>query len=666
MIPINRTYAPLQAFVEELYRCGMRHAVTSPGSRNAPLALTLAAQEGVEAVSVLDERSAGFVALGMAKASGQPVAVTCTSGTAAANLHPAVVEAWEARVPLIVLTADRPPELREVGAGQAIDQIKLYGSAAKWFVEVGTHDPARDTAIHHRALACRAFWTAAGGRPGPVHLNFPLREPLAPAPEEAAGAAPGVLGPAAGPLGPAPGPLDPAAAPLGPAPGPLDPAPGPLDRADWQGRPGGRPWTEVREHASAPHADDVHALAERIAAEPRGVIVCGATGELIAEQAAWLAAASGWPLLAEPTSGVRCGEHDRSHVIAHYDVLLRIEDFAAQHAPGLVLRVGDMPTSKPLRAFVAESSQIVVDPHGAWHEPTRTAELMLQAAAAPSLGALAAAVEMRGGAKPRGAGAGAEPRGAGAGAEPRGAGAGAQPRGAGAGAQPCEAGGGAEPRVAGGGAEPRVAGGGAEPRVAGGGAVPLRGGWLAGWREADAKVWAAVEAAPDQFEGKVLAGLEPELPDEAVVWVSSSMPIRDVEAYFPQSPKRLRFLANRGANGIDGVPSSAMGAAIATGLPTWVLIGELALQHDAGGLLAARRAGVELEIVCVNNGGGGIFDFLPVAEHADPAAYEAHVATPSDVVDLAALWPGLREIRTDRRQNVALHRELVERVAQSL
>ncbi len=548
MIPINRTYAPLQAFVEELYRCGMRHAVTSPGSRNAPLALTLAAQEGVEAVSVLDERSAGFVALGMAKASGRPVAVTCTSGTAAANLHPAVVEAWEARVPLIVLTADRPPELREVGAGQAIDQIKLYGSAAKWFVEVGTHEPGLETAIHHRALACRAYWTAGGGRPGPVHLNFPLREPLAPVPEE-------------------------------------------LEPGDWEGRADGGPWTEVREHASAPHADDVHAVAERIAAEPRGVIVCGPTTELIAEQAALLAAASGWPLLAEPTSGVRCGEHDRSHVIAHYDVLLRIEDFASQRAPELVLRVGDMPTSKPLRAFVARSSQIVIDPYGAWHEPTRTAELLLQAAAAPTLGALAAAVEMRAGPE---------------------------------------------------------------------------GGWLAGWRQADARVSAAVEASPDGFEGKVLAGLEPELPDEAVVWVSSSMPIRDVEAYFPQSQKRLRFLANRGANGIDGVPSSAMGAAIATGLPTWVLIGELALQHDAGGLLAARRAGVELEIVCLNNGGGGIFDFLPVAEHGDPAAYEMHIATPSGVVDLAALWPGLREIRTDRRQNVALHRELVERVAQSL
>jgi 2-succinyl-5-enolpyruvyl-6-hydroxy-3-cyclohexene-1-carboxylate synthase len=547
MIPINRTYAPLQAFVEELYRCGMRHAVTSPGSRNAPLALTLAAQEGIEAVSVLDERSAGFVALGMAKASGRPVAVTCTSGTAAANLHPAVVEAWEARLPLIVLTADRPPELREVGAGQAIDQIKLYGSAAKWFVEVGTHDPKRETAIHHRALACRAYWTAAGGRPGPVHLNFPLREPLAPKTEE-------------------------------------------LEPADWAGRDDGSPWTAVREHASAPHADDVHALAERIAAEPRGVIVCGASGERIAEPAARLAAQTGWPLLAEPTSGVRCGEHDRTHVIAHYDMLLRVERFAREHAPGLVLRVGDMPTSKPLRAFVAGSSQIVIDPHGAWHEPSRTAEVVLQAAAAPALDALAFAVEMRSGV--------------------------------------------------------------------------AEAGWVESWRAADAKVWAAVLAAPDVFEGKLLATVDP--PDDAIVWVSSSMPIRDVEAYFPQSSKRLRFLANRGANGIDGVVSSAMGAAIATGLPTWVLIGELALQHDAGGLLAARRAGVPLEIVCVNNGGGGIFDFLPVAEHADPSAYETHIATPSDVVELAALWPGLREIRTDRRQNVALHRELVERVAQSL
>jgi 2-succinyl-5-enolpyruvyl-6-hydroxy-3-cyclohexene-1-carboxylate synthase len=548
MIPINRTYAPLQAFVDELVRCGLRHAVTCPGSRNAPLILTLAGHPGIEAVSVIDERAAGFVALGLAKASGRPAAVTCTSGTAAANLHPAVAEAWEARVPLIVLTADRPPELRGVGAGQAIDQLGLYGSAAKWFVEVGTHEPGRETAIHYRSLGCRAYWTAGGGRPGPVHLNFPLREPLAPVEED-------------------------------------------LSAGDWSGRDDGRPWTELREHASAPHADDVHGLAARIAGTPRGAIVCGPIQEEVAEPAARLAAEAGWPLLAEPTSGVRCGGHDRSHVIAHYDVLLRVDSFAREHTPELVLRVGDTPTSKPLREWLAGAPQVVLDPHAAWNEPTRRAELLLQAAAAPTLDALGATLEMR--------------------------------------------------------------------------SAERDPGWLGSWREADALVQPALAESPDPFEPKVLAGLEPELPDDALVWVSSSMPIRDVEAYFPQSPKRLRFLANRGANGIDGVVSSALGAALGSGRPTWLLTGELALLHDVGGLLAARRAGVDLQIVCLNNGGGAIFDFLPVAERADPAVYEEHIATPAGV-DLAQLAPGLTEVRTDRTENVALHRAVVERVARTL
>jgi 2-succinyl-5-enolpyruvyl-6-hydroxy-3-cyclohexene-1-carboxylate synthase len=476
------------------------------------------------------------------------VAVTCTSGTAAANLHPAVVEAWEARVPLIVLTADRPPELRDVGAGQAIDQIDLYGSSVKWFVEVGSHDPGRETAIHHRALGCRAYWTAAGGRPGPVHLNFPLREPLAP-------------------------------------------VPGDLFPEHWAGRSAGRPWTELREHASAPHADDVHELAARMATSGRGAIVCGPGHEEVAEPASRLAAATGWPLLAEPTSGVRCGEHDRSHLVAHYDVVLRVESFAAAHAPELVLRVGDTPTSKPLREWLAGVPQVLLDPHAVWHDPTRRAELILASAAAPTLDALASAIEVR--------------------------------------------------------------------------SAERDPDWLSSWRAADALVPPALAESPDPFEPKLIAGLEPELPDDALVWISSSMPIRDAEAYFPQSQKRLRLLANRGANGIDGVVSSALGAAIASGRPTWLLIGELALQHDIGGLLAARRAGVPLEIVCFDNGGGSIFDFLPVAEHAEPGAYEQHIATPT-TTDLAALAPGLRLFRTERATNVALHRAVVERVAARL
>ena len=570
MIPINRTYAPLQALVDELARCGLRRAVTCPGSRNAPLILSLVGDERLECTSVIDERSGGYLALGMAKASGLPVAITCTSGTAAANLLPAVVEANEARVPLIVLTADRPPELRDVGAGQAIDQIKLYGSAAKWFAEVGNHDPGRESAVHHRALACRAFWMAVGGRPGPVHLNFPLREPLAPMPQE-------------------------------------------LDAADWEGRADGRPWVELRDHSSAPHADDVHGLAERIAATPRGAIVCGPTAERVAEPVARLAAEAGWPVLAEPTSGVRCGDHDRSHVVAHYDVLLRAEAFTAGHAADLVLRVGDTPTSKPLRAWLAAAPQVVLDPHAAWHEPTRMAQRLLHADAAPACDALAAALEML--------------------------------------------------------------------------RAPLDPDWLASWRDADALVAPALDGAPDPFEPKAYAALEPALPDEALLWLSSSMPVRDVESFFPQSPKPLRFLANRGANGIDGVVSSAAGAALASGRPTYLLTGELALLHDLGGLLAARRAGAELTIVCVNNGGGGIFDFLPLAAAAEPGPYEEHIATPSgvdlgDVAELAGLHhtvagspeevraaaaePALIEFPSNRVENLRLHREFFERIAVQL
>jgi len=584
MIPINRTFAPVQALVDELSRCGMRHAVTSPGSRNAPIALTLAADERIDAVSVIDERAAGFVALGMAKASGRPVAVTCTSGTAAANLLPAVVEAYEARVPLIVLTADRPPELRDVGAGQAIDQLKLFGSAAKWFVEVGNGEPGREWATHIRALACRAWWTAGGGRPGPVHLNLPLREPLAPVADD-------------------------------------------IEVADWQGRDDGRPWVELREHSSAPDADDLQVLAERIVAAPRGVIVCGEAPGLKpgtpslpwkcstnSEAIARLAAVSGWPILAEPASGLRCGEHDRSHVVAHYDVLLRDEAFAERARPDLILRIGDMPTSKSLRRWLAGTDQVVVDPDAAWNEPTRTAAMLLHADPVRTCDALAAAIEVRG--------------------------------------------------------------------------ADADSGWVGLWRDADEVVSSAFAEAPDGFEARAYAGIEDALPENGLVWVSSSMPIRYAESYFPSSPKSLRFLSNRGANGIDGVVASAAGAAHATGRPTFVLIGEIALLHDVGGLLAARRAGIDLTIVCVDNGGGGIFDFLPVAEHADAATYEDHVATATEI-DLAALaaladiphrlastpaklasalatGPGLIEVPADRAESVAFSRALTTTVASRL
>ncbi len=192
----NAIFAPLRILVDELRRCGVVHAVVSPGSRDAPLLYALADQDGITTHSVLDERAAGFVALGLAKSTDRPVVVACTSGTAAANLMPAVVEAGEANVALIVLTADRPPELRDVGAGQSIDQIKLFGTLVRWFNEAGSMPLDEAALVHHRALACRAVAEATGSRPGPVHVNLPLRDPLHPVPEDltALAATDGALG----------------------------------------------------------------------------------------------------------------------------------------------------------------------------------------------------------------------------------------------------------------------------------------------------------------------------------------------------------------------------------------------------------------------------------------------------------------------------------------
>src|SRR4051812_3442177 len=226
-MPATDTYLGLRAFADELARCGLREACTSPGSRSTPLVLSLAREPRIRATSHIDERSGSFFALGLAKATGLPVALACTSGTAAANYAPAVVEAHEARVPLLVLTADRPPELRDLGAGQTIDQVKLYGSAAKWFLEVDEQPAAAERMRWLRPLACRAHWTAPAGGPGPAPLTSPLRDPLV-----------------------------------------LD-EPLPDDEPGGGGRAGGRPWVTRPRTATEPGHALVDGLAAELAARPR-------------------------------------------------------------------------------------------------------------------------------------------------------------------------------------------------------------------------------------------------------------------------------------------------------------------------------------------------------------------------------------------------------------
>src|SRR4051812_24156541 len=361
MDPTNANTALASAFAEELARGGLRLAVVSPGSRSTPLAVALWRQPGIGGSGIVDERSAGFFPLGAAQAGGEPVALLCTSRAALGNYHPAVVEADESAIPLLVLSADRPPELRGIGAGQTIDQIKPFGSSVRWFCEVGTHEADDGGLLHYRSVACRALAAARSEtRPGPVHLNLPWREPLAPVPVDGAVSA-----------------TDPLA----------------LEGRD------GRPLTAVTRIDLEPSAFLLDEMAAHIGDAIAGVIVAGRQLDPeLREPLAHLARVSGFPILAEPTSQLRCGPHDRANVISSYDLLLREEHFAHSVVPDLVLRFGAMPTSKPLRSWLAASGadEIVVDPYGGWNEPTRRAAALLRADPTELASGWAARVEKTG------------------------------------------------------------------------------------------------------------------------------------------------------------------------------------------------------------------------------------------------------------------------------
>ena len=336
MTPVNPSTAFGVTFADELIRCGLREVVVAPGSRSTPLAMAFfetgqqqaGQQQRVRLHVRIDERSASFTALGLAKASRRPVAVLCTSGTAAANFHPAVIEADESGVPLIVLTADRPPELRGIGANQAIDQIKLYGGAVRWFSEAGLPEPRPGMAGYWRSLACQAWAHAAGdvgGLAGPVHLNLPFREPLVPA--------------------------------------------GGDDGVEWPeslaGRPGGQPWTRFHGR-DAPGGELVLPWTER------GVVVCG-DGDYDALALVELGERAGWPVLAEPSSGGRRGPN----ALSAYQYLLATPEFVRAYQPDLIVSAGRPGLSRAQIAFLGAGSArrhvVVAQGPGRWADPQRAA-----------------------------------------------------------------------------------------------------------------------------------------------------------------------------------------------------------------------------------------------------------------------------------------------------
>lgn len=498
-------FACASAFVDGLVASGLEHVCVSPGSRSTPIVLAFARDDRVWVHVHLDERASAFVALGIAKASGRPAAVVCTSGTAAANLFPAVVEASMSRTPLLALTADRPPELRGVGANQTIDQRDLFGRYVRWHVDAPVPDERRDAGRLWRLLGREAYEHAC--RPGPVHVNLPYRDPLVPGGEAV----------------------------------PFDDEPSFSTEARAPG------------FGRAPTEEDVEAFVSVVGGVERGLVYVGSLRRP-ATEIVELGARLGWPVVAEPTSGVRV-----PGTLAAGGALLADEAFARGHVPDGVVQFGAAPTSRPALAVVGTAGGLViVDPDDLVADPHRRASRRFVVDAAGLADAATRRLAHR-----------------------------------------------------------------------------EDGEWMSRWRTADAAARHAIDATIDgwdePFEGRLARDVAAAAPEGSVLLVGSSMPVRDLDGYM--APREgLRVLANRGASGIDGFVSTALGVA-ATGATTTVLCGDLTLLHDVGSLLWSARGRHDVVFVVPNNDGGVIFSFL---EHRALPELEELFTTPHGL-DLGAV-----------------------------
>ena len=556
------------ALVEGLAAGGLRDVVMCPGSRSGPLAITFAGSTAIKTWVHLDERSAGFFALGIAKGSRRPAVVMTTSGTAAANLLPAVVEARLMGVPLVVITADRPPELVDWGANQTIEQTGMYGVHVKWAADLPVPEVNVRLTDYASAIGRRAYATAAGYPSGPVHLNVPFREPLAPV--AITGEEMEVSG-----------------------------GGGILDGVEVGGLQDG--WEAGREFGA------------RVGGVERGLIVCGPqSNPELAGAVSEAARSLGYPILADPLSQVRCGTHDLSQVIGFYDLMLRDQGLWERIEPEVVLRFGAWPTSKSLGTFLARfrDARHVLVPETGWPDPHHLASDVVQ---------VDPVTFCRG-------------------------------------------------------------------MIAGGGGREGESRWLDEWVGLSRSVGEGVEGhmagINELFEGKIFHEIQEHIPEPAILFAGNSMPVRDMDTFMPASERNIRVMGNRGASGIDGVVSTALGAGSGAGVPVVAVVGDLSFFHDITGLLMTRNSEINATIVVVNNDGGGIFSFLPQAEH--PAHFEKVYGTPhgltfGSVAELYGLeytrvstWEefgeavvrgtsdigtSIIEVPSSRERNVVLHRE---------
>ena len=501
--------AYLAAFVVELVQTGIKDVVVSPGSRSTPMAMVMAEHPELNIHIHVDERSAAFFALGIAKATNKPVAILCTSGTAAANYFPAIIEARYSRVPLLVLTADRPHELREVGAPQAIDQIHLYGQHVKWFADMALPENSNELIRYARTVGARAAAIASQAPAGPVHLNFPFREPLIPKLDE--------------------------------------------EIFELKERPKG--YVQVRNGELTISEDEFREISQKLNGYKKGIIVCGNIADnKFAQAVTELSTALKFPVLADPLSQLRSGLHPLVNIVEAYDTFLRNEDAKEYLKPDVILRFGAMPVSKALTIFLKENhqaEQFVIDGAGGWRDPATLSTEMI------FCNEIIFCEQLSGLTEPK---------------------------------ESTE--------------------------------------FLEKWREMNELTKANMALIKDSqmlSEGRLFYQIAEMLPEEATLFVGNSMPIRDLDSFFLNNHKSIKVMANRGANGIDGTVSTALGSALYS-QPLYLVLGDLTFFHDLNGMIAAKLYGIDIRIIVVNNNGGGIFSFLPQSQ--SPKNFELLFGTP--------------------------------------
>jgi 2-succinyl-5-enolpyruvyl-6-hydroxy-3-cyclohexene-1-carboxylate synthase len=561
----------LATFIHEMVTAGVKQAVISPGSRSTPLALLMAEHPTLKTWVNIDERSAAFFALGIAKATKEPVALLCTSGTAAANYFPAIVEATHSRIPLLVLTADRPHELRDVGAPQAINQIDLYGKYSKWFVEMALPENSPNLLNYAKTVAARAVATSLSSPAGIVHLNFPLREPLVPN----------------------------------------------FEHLEWGGE---EPEKKVVKSDVEPLSHSISEIVQHAKQYEKGIIVCGPHDqEGFPEAVTILAEALGYPILADPLSQVRSGTHSKQMVIDCYDAILKSSRAFEALQPDVIIRFGAVPVSKLVTQLLTKSKaryHLVVDENLGYRDPTLVATHYIQSDEIVFCKEASKIVQQSNSSE-----------------------------------------------------------------------------YFKKWSQANEIVKPILQShvADFHFEGDVVRHLTQALQPDMNLFIGNSMPIRDIDSYYFSDEKSTRFFANRGANGIDGIISTALGVST-SGKRLVLLIGDITFYHDLNGLLASKLYSIPITIVVVNNNGGGIFSFLPQAK--EEKHFELLFGTPMDldfekVVTMyggkftrVTSWgefedhlkesydyEGLSVIEvptTSREENVILHRKLWDEAVEQL